>query len=60
MLPAVLFAAAFLVRQLDVDHIGCHPESFLYQGHALWHLLTAAALGASFFYFDAGPKGDPE
>jgi hypothetical protein len=58
IVPAVLFAAAFLVRQLDVDRIGCQPESLLYQGHALWHLLTAASLGWAFFFFDAAPKRD--
>lgn len=57
LLPAILMAVAFLFRQLDVAGIGCLPESRLYQGHALWHLLTAASLGAGFFFFEHAPEG---
>lgn len=35
-------AAAVFFRTIDVKKIGCDPES-LYQGHALWHLLTATS-----------------
>jgi len=50
-IPGGLLAAAFALRQLDVAKIGCAPES-LVQGHAAWHVLTAASLGAAFFFFD--------
>jgi hypothetical protein len=51
LVPLGLFAAAFALRQLDVAHVACAPQSLL-QGHALWHLLTAASLGSAFFAFD--------
>ena len=53
---AALFGIAFAMRQIDVERIGCRPESLFYQGHALWHLLTAASLGLWFFCFDAAPE----
>ncbi len=53
LLPLLLMGAAFALRQIDVAHIGCFPDSRLYQGHALWHLLTAASLGVAYFCFDA-------
>jgi len=50
--PLALFIAAYGVRELDVRHIACDPASVLYQGHALWHLLTAASLGASYRFLE--------
>jgi len=38
-------AAAVACRQLDVMHRFSDPESW-FQGHAAWHVLTAASLGA--------------
>lgn len=55
LVPVGLFALALALRQLDVAHVACDPEG-LYQGHALWHLLTAASLGLWFFFFDAAPE----
>jgi hypothetical protein len=52
LLPALLFVAALAARQLDVAHVGCEPASLVYQGHALWHLFTAASLGCAFFLFE--------
>lgn len=52
LVPLAIFLAAFSVRELDVRHIGCDPASVLYQGHTLWHLLTAASLGASYRFFE--------
>ncbi len=52
LVPLALFIAAFAARELDVRHIGCDPASVLYQGHSLWHLLTAASLGASYWFFE--------
>lgn len=52
LVPAALVCAAVLFRQLDVAHVGCDPGG-LYQGHALWHALTAASLATSFFFFEA-------
>jgi hypothetical protein len=44
---------AALVWAADLGHVWCDPASLL-QGHALWHLLTAAAAGAAFAYYRAG------
>jgi len=53
----VAFAVAWALRELDVRKIGCDPASLLYQGHALWHLLTAASLLAAWRALDgAGPR----
>jgi predicted membrane channel-forming protein YqfA (hemolysin III family) len=37
----------------DLSHLWCDPTSLL-QGHALWHLLTAAAAGCTFAYYREG------
>lgn len=55
LLPGSLMMLALLFRQLDVAGIWCLPESRLHQGHALWHLLTAASLGAMYFFFEDAP-----
>ena len=57
LLPALLMGLAVVFRQLDVAGIWCLPESRVYQGHALWHLLTAASLGAVFFFFEDALEG---
>ncbi|RIK99550.1 MAG: hypothetical protein DCC71_20215 [Proteobacteria bacterium] len=46
--PLGLFALAFALRQADVARVLCFPDSLLYQGHALWHVATAASLGVAF------------
>lgn len=38
----VSIIGAVTVRSLDVQKIACHPEGW-YQGHALWHVLTACS-----------------
>jgi len=43
-------ALAITFRQLDVAGRFGTPDTFL-QGHALWHLLTAASLGAMYMYY---------
>lgn len=44
-----LLAAAF-IWILDRNHIGCVPTS-IFQGHALWHLLTATSLFFIYFFY---------
>ena len=45
LLAAVaLFAAAYLLWNLDYYRIACDPENAVLNGHAAWHVLTAAAL----------------
>lgn len=38
----ICLASAIFFRTIDVKKIACDPES-LYQGHSLWHFLTAAS-----------------
>lgn len=52
----VMLVAAVACRQLDVARRFTGPDSWL-QGHALWHLLTAAALGAMWLHERSG-RGD--
>ncbi len=46
----VLIVVAIRIRTLDVQKVGCHPHS-LWQGHALWHLLTALSSFCSYLFF---------
>jgi hypothetical protein len=46
-----LFVAAYFIWMLDKTHILCHPNS-LFQGHAVWHLLSALAALMYFYYMD--------
>lgn len=41
---------AFVIWALDYMRIACDPESWL-QGHAVWHILGAAAAGLLFLYY---------
>jgi hypothetical protein len=43
-----LLAAAALFSALDVTRVWCDPGDHWLQGHALWHLLSAASLYALF------------
>ena len=47
ILSIVSMIIAIVVRTLDVKKIGCDPLS-IFQGHALWHLLTG--MGGYFMY----------
>ncbi|MCM0042623.1 MAG: ceramidase [Algoriphagus sp.] len=46
----VLLAVAIQIRTLDVEKVNCDPMS-IWQGHALWHLLTATSSLCMYFYF---------
>lgn len=48
-----LLLVAASVWILDLRHVWCEPASLL-QGHALWHVLTAAAAGCTFSYYRQG------
>jgi hypothetical protein len=50
ILSFVLLAVAIQVRTMDVAKIHCDPLS-IWQGHALWHLLTATSSLCMYFYF---------
>lgn len=46
----ILIVAAIKIRTLDVQKVGCDPRSF-FQGHALWHVLTALSSFFSYAFF---------
>lgn len=50
VLSFVLLAVAIQIRALDVAKVNCDPMS-IWQGHALWHLLTATSSLCMYFYF---------
>lgn len=50
VLSFVLLAVAIQIRSLDVAKVQCDPMS-IWQGHALWHLLTATSSLVLYFYF---------
>jgi predicted membrane channel-forming protein YqfA (hemolysin III family) len=49
ILSFVLLAVAIQVRTMDVAKINCDPLS-IWQGHALWHFLTATSSLCMYFY----------
>lgn len=52
-----LYAPAFAVWWLSLSgHSLCEPAS-LFQGHALWHVITALSPGALYLYFRDGDQG---
>lgn len=56
LVPLALLAAATALREVDVRRVVCWPDSLL-QGHALWHILCAAALGTAFRFLAALAPG---
>jgi hypothetical protein len=50
ILSLVLMLIAVKIRTLDVQKVGCDPYS-LYQGHSVWHLLTALSSFCSYAFF---------
>jgi len=53
-LGLALLAVAGVASLLDVTRVWCEPTSWL-QGHAVWHVLTAAALLAFYRFYAALP-----
>jgi len=51
LLPLLLITVAYGVRALDVQKVFCAPDSWIFQGHALWHLLCAVSVYLSFQFF---------
>ena len=50
ILSLVLMVIAVKIRTLDVQKIGCDPHS-LYQGHAVWHVLTGLSSFCNYAFF---------
>ncbi len=53
LLSLVLIVAAIKIRTLDVQKVNCDPYSF-FQGHAIWHFLTALSSFCSYAFFRFG------
>ena len=53
-----LISAAAVCSALDVTRVWCDPDDHWIQGHAAWHLLSAASLLA-LYYFYAGLRAAP-
>jgi hypothetical protein len=51
----ILMVIAVKIRTLDVQKIGCDPYS-IYQGHAVWHFLTALSSFCSYAFFRFSKK----
>ncbi|HUM53568.1 MAG TPA: ceramidase domain-containing protein [Chitinophagales bacterium] len=50
ILSLLFMLAAFVLRTLDVQKIGCMPTS-IYQGHALWHLFTGMSVFFLYMFY---------
>jgi hypothetical protein len=50
-LALALMAAASAFSALDVTRAWCDPADHVLQGHALWHVLSAASLAALFVFY---------
>lgn len=48
---AGVFAAAAACSAADASRLACDPRSHWLQGHAVWHLLSAAGVALSFAYY---------
>ena len=51
------FGLAYVIWILDISGVLCTPESW-FQGHAVWHLLSAAAAGFVYLYFRSEENPD--
>ncbi len=47
-----VYVVAQIIWTLDLNHIVCDPTSVL-QGHAVWHVLTAASAGLLYVYYQS-------
>jgi hypothetical protein len=54
ILSLVLLVIAVKIRTLDVQKVDCDPYSW-YQGHAVWHLLTAMSSFCSYAFYRFTP-----
>lgn len=46
-----LFLIAEVFSYLDLFKVLCDPKNIFFQGHALWHILTAISFGLLFYHF---------
>jgi dihydroceramidase len=52
-----VYLIAQIIWTLDLNHIVCDPTSLL-QGHAVWHVLTAASAGLLYLYYQSDDARD--
>lgn len=57
LLALGLMGVAFLLQRLDVSRTICVSPTSWFQGHAVWHVLTASALYLVFRFFLPWPPG---
>jgi hypothetical protein len=55
LVALALISAAALFSALDVTRLWCDPANHWVQGHALWHLLSAASLVALYRFYEGLP-----
>lgn len=55
LLSLILMVIAVKIRTLDVQKVGCDPYSW-YQGHSVWHLLTAMSSFCSYAFYRLTPS----
>jgi hypothetical protein len=53
----LIYVLAQFIWTLDLNHIVCDPTGLL-QGHAIWHILTAASAGLLYLYYRS--ESDPQ
>jgi hypothetical protein len=65
LVAVALLAAAATSSALDLSRVWCDPGNHWLQGHAVWHVLSAASLWALFRFYsevdavERGPRGSP-
>ncbi len=52
-----IYVLAQIIWTLDLNHIVCDPNGLL-QGHAVWHILTAASAGLLYLYYRSAQTFD--
>lgn len=50
LLGLILIVVALKIRELGVQKVSCSPHS-VFQGHSVWHLLTALSSFCSYAFF---------
>ena len=51
-----LLGAAAAASAADVSRVFCDPTNHWLQGHAIWHLLSAASLYVLFVFYREMPR----
>ena len=57
-LALALLAVAAAASLADLTRAWCDPQNHWLQGHAVWHVLTAGALTALYFFYAGLPRAE--